>query len=458
MKRRTVMPAGAVSRRQLIARSLFGGSLIGLRSLASGLPAALLNLAWTNRAAADAGAPATELACADKNAAQYLIFSTSIDGDPVNVNAPGTYEQPGISHPADPQMTPTRLLLAGQPMLAAKPWSTLPQKVLDHTCFFHMATRCNAHPQLPKVLRLGGPGSSEMLPSLVARYTSGCLGTTQREPLSMGPPPPPNRSSTLVTYEGHPLSHLTPSDLRDLLAGPTGPLATLGAVRDQVIGKILPMLREQGGRALGGQIEDRALSKRQAKALGEQLRGDLAAIRDDGPEAQIIAAVALLRMNIAPVVTLKIAFGGDNHFDYGLQRETAGTVAGVAQIALLMNKLSQYGLAERTTFAMLNAFGRTLRKRGIAGREHWAHHHTGLLLGRSFRGGVIGGVAPGEGDFCALPIDSGSGRGDANGDIPVADSLAAYARTLLRGVGVPEGQMGQLLASGKVVRAALMKP
>ncbi|HNN96943.1 MAG TPA: DUF1501 domain-containing protein, partial [Pseudomonadota bacterium] len=149
---------------------------------------------------------------------------------------------------------------------------------------------------------------------------------------------------------------------------------------------------------------------------------------------------------------------GDNHFDYGLQRETSGTVAGVGQLSLLLNKLNQYGLGERTTFAMLNAFGRTLRKRGIAGREHWAHHHTGLLIGRGFRGSVIGGVAPGEGDFCALPIDSQSGRGDEHGDIPVAESLSAFARTLLRGVGVSESQIAQLVTGGKVVRAALMKP
>lgn len=458
MTRRTGMPAGAVSRRQLIARALFGGGLVGLRSLASGLPAAFLSLAWSRHTRAEATAAAAELSCVDKAAAQYVIFSTSIDGDPVNVNAPGTYEQPGISHPADPQMAPTRLVLSGQSVLAAKPWAGLPQKVLDHTCFFHLSTRVNAHPQLPKVLRLWGPAASEMLPSLIARYVAGCLGTSQPEPLDVGPPPPGNRSSTLLTYEGHPVTHITPVDLRDLLAGPGGPLTTLGAARDQVLGRLLPILREQGGRAFAGQIEDRALSKRQAKALGEQLRADLAAIRDDGPEAQILATVALLRMNCAPLVTLRIPFGGDNHFDYGLQRETAGTVAGVGQLGLLLNKLSQYGLGERTTFAMLNAFGRTLRKRGIAGREHWAHHHTGLLIGRGFRGSVIGGVAPGEGDFCALPIDSQSGRGDERGDIPVAESLSAFARTLLRGVGVPESQIAQLVAGGKVVRAALMKP
>ena len=45
-------------------------------------------------------------------------------------------------------------------------------------------------------------------------------------------------------------------------------------------------------------------------------------------------------MNCAPLVTLRIPFGGDNHFDYGLQRETAGTVAGVGQLSLLLNKLT----------------------------------------------------------------------------------------------------------------------
>ena len=59
-----------------------------------------------------------------------------------------------------------------------------------------------------------------------------------------------------------------------------------------MLGRLLPILRE-GRPRLRGQIEDRALSKRQAKALGEQLRADLAAIRDDGPEAQILATVAL---------------------------------------------------------------------------------------------------------------------------------------------------------------------
>jgi len=464
MKRRSVMPGGAVSRRQLLMRGMFGAGCVGLHALASGLPGALISglLTRAGRAAAagpeGAAAAPAEVGCSDRDAAQYLVFSTSLDGDPINTNAPGTYEQAGVSHPSDAQMTPTRISLRGQSVTAARPWSTLPQRVLDRSCFFHLATRTNAHPHLPKVLRLWAAGQAEMLPSLIARYTSGCLGSAQREPVAIGPAATPGRSSTLLTYEGHNLAGLTPTLLRDLLTGPEGALASLGQQRDQVLDKLLPIVREHGGRALAGQLDERALSKRQAKALGDQLHADLVSIRDDGPEAQILATVALLRMNVAPVVTLRIPFGGDNHFDYGLQKETAGTVAGVQQVALLMQKLAQYGLSDRVSFALLNVFGRTLRKRGIAGREHWAHHHTGLLIGKPFRGGVVGGIAPGEGDFCALPIDSQTGRGDSSGDIPASESLVAFARTLAHGVGLPEAVLAQSFPAGKFVRAALSKP
>lgn len=464
MKRQGVMSSKGLSRRVLL-RGLFGTGYVGLGALASGLPqnitawlAGLTGVPSAHAETANAATPAADAACSDRAAAQYVIFSASVDGDPVNTNAPGTYDVPGIVHPQDPQMAPVRFSLAGQTVTAARPWSTLPQKILDHTCFFHLTTRTNAHPHLAKVLRLGGAPSSEMLPSLIARYTAGCLGTAQKEPLVLGPAPVGNKQTSVISYDGRSLPNLTPTTLRDLLTASNGPLANLATVRDQTVDKLHALLRERGQRTLGGDIEDRALSKRAAKALGDQLRADLAAIHDDGPDAQVVAAVALLRMNTSPVVALRVPFGGDNHFDYGLLRETSGTVAGVAQIALLMQKLTQYGLVDRTTFAMLNTFGRTLKKRGYAGREHWAHHHTGVLIGRPFRGGVIGGLAPGEGDFCALPIDSQTGRGDPSGDIAAADTLVAFGRTLARGVGMPDDVATQVLPPGRWVRAALQRP
>jgi hypothetical protein len=251
---------------------------------------------------------------------------------------------------------------------------------------------------------------------------------------------------------------LKPTILRDVLTGAGTPLYDLAKARDQALDKLQEVLKDRGAKALRGEIDDRALSRKQAQQLGEQIRADLFTIKADDEAGQMVAAVVLLRLAVAPVVTVRIGFGGDNHFDYGLKREVEGTVSGVARIAQLMQKLQQYGLADRVTFAMINVFGRTLKKRGIAGREHWPAHSTAVLIGKGVRSGVVGGLTAGEGDFCALPIDSQSGRGDAAGDIAAADSLAALGKTLGRAVGLPQALLDQRIAAGKVVRGALVKP
>ncbi len=42
-----------------------------------------------------------------KNNNQYLILSTSSNGDPVNCNCPGTYENTSLIHPSADEMTAT---------------------------------------------------------------------------------------------------------------------------------------------------------------------------------------------------------------------------------------------------------------------------------------------------------------------------------------------------------------
>src|SRR5579859_7980646 len=102
-----------LTRRQTVMSMLFGGGYVGLRTLATGLPASfLLN---PRRALAD---PIPS--CASSAKAQFFILSTSDRGDPINANAPGSYV-PGIVHPAPPDgsMDPTRLALQGQTYVAA---------------------------------------------------------------------------------------------------------------------------------------------------------------------------------------------------------------------------------------------------------------------------------------------------------------------------------------------------
>src|SRR5205809_5686898 len=124
-----------ISRRKALMSALFGGGYIGLRALATGIPAATLLRGRT--AAADGET------CIDKSKAQFFIFSTSGLGDPINANAPGTYADPGIVHSADPLMAPTPITIGGKSVTAAKPWSTLP---VDRTCFWHIMTNTPVHP------------------------------------------------------------------------------------------------------------------------------------------------------------------------------------------------------------------------------------------------------------------------------------------------------------------------
>ena len=205
-------------------------------------------------------------------------------------------------------------------------------------------------------------------------------------------------------------------------------------------------------------LDRHARSRVATQNLGDRLLADLSAIRNDSVEAQIVAAAALIRLNAAPVVVISIPFGGDNHFDYEFAEESAGTVSGVGHIAALQRKLGDYGLADRVSFALLNVFGRTLQRHGRAGRDHWAAHSTAVLIGKSFAAGVIGGLAPYEDDFAATPICVRTGVVTAATDasaVPYEETLPALAKTLGRGLGLPQTILDQSITLGRTVSAAL---
>jgi len=150
-----------------------------------------------------------------------------------------------------------------------------------------------------------------------------------------------------------------------------------------------------------------------------------------------------------------IPFGGDNHRDIGLQNETAETVAGVATIASLMQQLAAAGLADSVTFVSLNVFGRTIGPGNTDGRQHNPNHQVSITIGKPFRGGVIGGVAPVGGDYGALAIDSGTGEGVASGDVAPVDTLPSFGRTMLTAVGVDAATVSSSISGGKAIAPAL---
>jgi hypothetical protein len=164
-----------LDRRQAILSTLFGTGLVGLRALATGLPASLL----LNPRKVLAGAAS----CAASDKAQFIIFNTSGAGDPINASVPGTYDDPNIVHSLDPKMAPATLSLGGQTYTAARPWAMLPREVLDRMTFWHLMTNTPIHPKEPEVLKLmGATSAAEMLPSILAKQLAPSLGTTRRSP------------------------------------------------------------------------------------------------------------------------------------------------------------------------------------------------------------------------------------------------------------------------------------
>lgn len=431
------------SRRKLLMNSLFGAGLVGLRSLATGIPAAIL--ANPLKALADgAAAPG----CAANGNAQYIIFSSSGSGDPLNANVPGTYDFPDISHSPDPLMAPTPLTLGGKSYTAAAPWASLPQWALDRTSFFHHGTYTVVHPDISKVLRLENAVThQEMLVSLLAQNLAPCLGTVQAEPLSLGPN---------LTVGGRPQPVLRPSALASLLASPQGALGRLQKLRDTDLDRLNALYRAEGNAAQRGFIDRYAQSQLQARNVSEALLAQLQSITDNSPTSQVTAALTLIQMNVTPVVGLNIPFGGDNHTDTLLVGETKQTVAGVGTIAALLNRLQGTPLQDRVTFMTLNVFGRTLTK-SDNGRNHHGDHHCMVMIGKPFKGSVIGGVEPANNDYRALSLDSATGNGVVSdgGDVKFTQTLASVGKTLGVGVGVDATLLDQQILGGKVIRGAL---
>jgi hypothetical protein len=429
------------TRRSLLKKTVFGSGALGLRALATGLPVGFLSRPLDVRA--------EDFTCTDKNRAQYLIVACSSAGDPMNCNVPGTYDFPDIAHSPDPRMAATPLSLGGVSTTAAAVWATLPQWVLDRTAFFHHATLTNNHANLPKVMRLmGATAKQEMLPSIVAKYLAPCFGTVQVDPISAG-------AGDILTIDGRSLPNVAPTGLRDLLTKTNTPLNRLQPLRDATLDEIHSLLKERGTKAQKLYVDSLATSRMQARSLGSDLVDMLATIKTDAADGQVTAAVALIKMNVSPVITIRIPFGGDNHTDPDLARtEAPQHETGVQRIIQLEEALRVAGLEDRVTFAAYNVFGRTLKKNALIGRDHWGSHHATVMIGKPIKAGVVGGLEPKAMDYYATAIDSASGRPGT--DIPFAETLSAMGKTLGAAVGVKPEVMDRYISGGKVVRGALV--
>jgi hypothetical protein len=435
-----------LTRRDALLSTLFGAGYVGLRALATGLPAALL--LDPRRALADSPPPA----CASSQKAQFIIFNTSGNGDPINASVPGTYEDSNVVHSADPTMAPASLTLSGQSYKAAAPWATLPQAVLDRTCFWHIMTNTPVHPKEPDVLKLmESTLADEMLPSILAKLLAPCLGTIQMQPISLGATSP----SEGLTYGGQALPIIPALALKATLTNPAGPLTNLQPLRDQTLAQLYDLYRNDATTAQKAYIDSLVTSQQEVRNIKQSLLNQLSSIKDNTPASQILAAITLIQMKVTPVIAIHIPFGGDNHRDIALQAETTQTVAGVASIASLMSQLGTAGLADQVTLMSLDVFGRTIGPGNTDGRQHNPNHQVSITIGKPFHGGVIGGIAPVAGDYGALAIDSSTGKGSPSGDVNPIETLAAFGQTMLAAVGVAPSTIATQITGGKVIAGAL---
>lgn len=438
----------APTRRRFLLSSLFGGGWLGLRALATGLPASVL-LDPSSARADEPACPATK--------PTYLIFSTSGDGDPVGSNVPGTYlSDPKICHPLDASCSPTDFMLGSTQIRAAKPWSTLAPALLSRTCFFHHGTYTSGHGDAPVVNKLqGAVKQQEMLVSALAKKLAGCMKTVQTEPVLLHKAP-------LVSFSGGVLPYLNPRSLQRVLGAPTGPLGpNMQKVRDSHVDKLNALFKSQGTAAQRAILDRYALSQSQVRSLSQQLLSDLAAIKSGESDAdRNIAAAVLLKMNVTSAIVVSHDFGGDNHTDTGLANETRKLTSGISAISDLFQRLTTYQLQDSVTFAMQNVFGRSFvtNESGPStnGRSHNGQHHCSIFIGPRVRASVIGGIEPdGDKDYRAQAI-AASGAGSASGDISRDLTLASAGKTLAAAVGLNDSAIDEDIVKGKVVRAALV--
>lgn len=381
-----------------------------------------------------------------------LLLATSSKGDPLNASTPGSYA-PGTFRAAAPELAETDVDLGGKVKKGAMLWAGLPANLRARLAFVHHRTGAVAHSEYDRVMRLQGAlktrqgNGEEMLPSAIAEELHAALGTLQPGPICIG--------EERMTMGGAPLSPLRPSALKSLFTAAPSVLDDLRSLRDAKVDAIYANLKASGTRAQRAFFDEYVISRERARQLGAQLGNLLAELPADpevvdGAADQIVAAIALAKLRVAPVITLHLPFGGDNHKDPNLATEAEETILGVAHIAKVWERLTAQSLTADVTFAMYNIFGRTLDSQD--GRSHNPDHNVFVMFGPGVRGGVGGGL---DDKLHAADIDPVTGESKPGAAIAASDSLAAAGATLMVAAGVTRETTLVRIPEGKPIESLI---
>ena len=77
------------------------------------------------------------------------------------------------------------------------------------------------------------------------------------------------------------------------------------------------------------------------------------------------------------------------------------------------------------------------------------------LIGKPFKGMVASGVAPVQGDYGCVDVDSTTGAASPGGDIKAVDTMTSFAKTVMTAFGGDSGTIDQQITGGSVVKSML---
>jgi Protein of unknown function (DUF1501) len=432
-------------RRDVLRTLMQGSGAWALRAAVTGLPVAFLMDPLRE-------ARAEDRPTADPAKAQFLVLALSDGGEPINCNGPGSFAFPrNMHHSIDPAMQPTPLRLGAKTETAAQCWSTLPQWALNRAMFLQHSTFAGQHGMIGNVLRMmGRTKRGDSTPSIYANYLAPTLKTVQLAPISVDP-------SSVILANGIQILGSAPMAWKALIGQYEALPEAMQKVRDQTTDRIYATLKKHGTRAQIRYLDTLAKTGVDARSLGSKVGTLLNGISDDGAESQLKAAVAICKMNLAPVVCVHLNFGGDNHADPTLENETKAHKTSIAALSSFFSDLKANGLEDQVTFASLSVFGRNFGVADLHGRDHWGPHTSSVVIGRNVRAGLYGGAVARGGDYYATGIDSATGAGVADGgDIRFEDTLAALGKKLGAALGLSTAVLDEEISGGKVVVGALV--
>lgn len=454
----------SLNRRKFLRNSLLSALAVSSRSAVVGVPASFL-LAGQVHAALDTP--------------KFTIIAESGQGEASNACGPGTFatnssnigstvEHPnpneinssvsriinGRSYDAQDLATGANVQLGAETVRAARLWNALPQDFRNHLSFFWMRTGTNAHPEFPLVKTCMGAlnddvltNTPEELASAMAAEVAQDLGTTLTQPMLL------DRSGK---FKGAPLSAASPTSIKNLFSASSNSTISpenYAALYNQTIDSLHHSNLNPAQRSY---LDNHALTQSQAAVIGDQLGDLLEDVNGNGFVDEIKTAIALIRLRVTPVISVRHFFSKDNHGDSTLTTEVTDTLASISALNDYWRLITENNLQDEVNFCTLDVFGRTLRRNSQGGRDHFGNLTLGICHGPEFKGSVIGGMTEGTHRRQRVPVANSinSATGASGGDIPAGSTLAAYGATMLKAAGVADERIALRMPTAKVVSGA----